>query len=156
MVDKPNGRVPHLGGGIALLPLGPKGEKNGVDDLLAQGYNWGDIRSFIYPMDDVINMKTGEFTLKKGLTPSSSPSSPPTYEHDDDDLPALTVEEFLAESPSSYDWVVEGLVGKGAISKLAGQVSTAARPPFLHTWLLTCSKAPLSWDEPQLSRRSCT
>ena len=132
MVDsRPNGRVPHLGGGIALLPLGPKGEKNGVDDLLAQGYNWSDITSFIYPMDDVINMKTGEFAPKKGLTPSSSSSSHPTYEHDDDDLPALTVEEFLAESPSSYDWVVKGLVGKGAISKLAGQAKYSGKTTLL-------------------------
>src|SRR5215218_9044697 len=131
MVDKLNGWVPHLGGGIALLPLGPKGEKNGVDDLLAQGYNWGDITSFIYPMDDVINMKTGEFSPKKGLTPSSSSSSHPTYEHDDDDLPALTIEEFLTESPSSYDWVVEGLVGKGAISKLAGQAKYSGKTTLL-------------------------
>ena len=131
MVDRSNGRVPHLGGGIALLPLGPKGEKNGVDDLLAQGYNWGDITSFIYPMDDVINMKTGEFAPKKGLTPSSSSSSHPTYEHDDDDLPALTIEEFLTESPSSYDWVVEGLVGKGAISKLAGQAKYSGKTTLL-------------------------
>jgi len=132
MVDsRPNGRVPHLGGGIALLPLELKGEKNGVDDLLAQGYTWGDITSFIYPMKDVINLKTGEFSPKKGLTPSSSSSSHPAYEHDDDDLPALTIEEFLAESPSSYDWVVEGLVGKGAISKLAGQAKYSGKTTLL-------------------------
>jgi hypothetical protein len=102
-----------------------------VDDLLAQGYTWGDITSFIYPMDHVINMKTGEFAPKKGLTPSSSSSSHPTYEHDDDDLPALTIEEFLTESHSSYEWVVEGLVGKGAISKLAGQAKYSGKTTLL-------------------------
>ena len=74
VANTPNGRVPHIGGGVALLPLGPNGEKWGVDDLLAEGYNWGDIQAFIYPMNQVFDLKTGKFSPAPGLLPPVSHS----------------------------------------------------------------------------------
>jgi hypothetical protein len=100
VANTPNGRVPHIGGGVALLPLGPGGEKWGVDDLLAEGYNWGDIQAFIYPMNQVFDLKTGKFSPAPGLLPPVSHSG---FGTGGNHLPLLTVAEFFAQATESYE-----------------------------------------------------
>jgi len=150
VANTPNGRTPHIRGGIALLPLGPNGEKTGVDDLLARGWSWNDIQAFIYPYDQVFNMKNGEFAPAPGLLSSSSTL---VSENDGnqiaDLLPAQSVAEFLEEAPVSYDWIIEGVFAKGAVTKLAGKAKESGK-----TTLLMCGVSEVLVGTPFLGRQT--
>jgi|SRR5215204_95829 len=134
-----NGRAPNLGGGIGLLPPGPNGEKWGVDDYLALGWTWNDVRAFVYPMGDVINLKTGEFGPAKWLSSPTTPGSENGGNQTSGELPILTVSEYLSSDPPSYDWIAHGFVARGAVTKLAGAAKEAGKT----TWLMNLVAAVL-------------
>jgi hypothetical protein len=123
-----NGHGPKLRPGILLLPEGPNGAKWGIDDFAANR-DWGidDFDSFIFPLPEVFDLETGRYEGEKCFSSSSRLMS----ENDENHLPIQTIAEFLEATPESYDWVVDGLLARGAITKLAGKAKFSGKTTLL-------------------------
>src|SRR5918995_1560249 len=143
VANTPNGRTPHIGGGVALLPLGPNGEKQGVDDLRAKGWTWNDIQAFIYSMDEVFNMKTGEFAPKHSVGASFTSSSPKRGSEVDVPLRVIPARQF-PKVIKQRECVVAGIVPERHVTTFYG-TGGSTKSILVLSLLLAAARGDKEW-----------